>query len=734
MNYLDELNEAQRAAVEYMDGPSLVIAGAGSGKTRVLTYKIAYLLEHGAKASEILALTFTNKAAREMKSRVEHIVGPDTAKYLMMGTFHSIAARILRREADQIGFTSDFSIYDTADMHSLLRLVLKERGLDEKSYKPAVVLGIISDCKSKLITPLQYAQDNDFAKRDKMAKMPFMPDVYSDYQKRLRSANAMDFDDLLTNLYYFLRDHHEKRREYQQRFQYVLVDEYQDTNYVQFLLVKMLAEPQNKICVVGDDAQSIYSFRGADIRNILGFQRQYEDAKLFKLERNYRSTRTIVGAANSLIHHNGDQIYKEIYSEKEQGEPILLTSYPTDRDEAEGVVREVRRLNRPLPGQKSYSLNQMAVLYRTNSQSRTFENELRKYGVPYRIYGGTSFYQRKEVKDAIAYFRLVINNRDWEAMARCISVPARGIGDVTIRKIREEGFDAIAHRNKPVLHFVEMIRGFEEMAYTVDAYTFAERVLRESGLLMAMDADKSPEGVDRKQNVDELLAGIHEFVELRREVGEEAHISDFLSEVSLLTDQDEKQKDDTARLTLMTVHAAKGLEFPIVFVVGMEADLFPSSYSKGPRELEEERRLFYVAITRAMERCFLSYAGQRFRNGNVNLTNPSPFLQDIDAQFIHREMANHTSGFGPMSTFAPHPMAPKTPTAGMSKLHSGAGETVHALKGTGFRNGDRVRHKVFGEGNVIRVYEQSDNEKIDILFDSVGQKTLLLTYAKLEKI
>lgn len=735
MNYLDELNESQRAAVEYMDGPCLVVAGAGSGKTRVLTYKIAYMLEHGVQASEILALTFTNKAAREMKTRIERIVGAETARHLWMGTFHSIAARILRNEAEQIGFTRDFSIYDTTDVKSLIKIVLRERGLDEKIYKPAVVLAYISDAKNNLVTPLQYSRNEDYLKRDKACRMPLMCDVYMDYQKRLRLANAMDFDDLLTHLCYYLSEHHDKLRQYQQIFKYVLVDEYQDTNHVQFLLVKMLADPQNNVCVVGDDAQSIYSFRGADIRNILNFQRQYEDAKLFKLERNYRSTKTIVGAANSLIHKNENQIYKEVYSEKETGDAIALVNYASDRDEAEGVARDIRRLNKPLPGQKSYSLDQIAVLYRTNSQSRAFENELRKYGVPYRIYGGISFYQRREIKDAIAYFRIVVNPKDWEALARSINTPSRGIGEVTIRKIREQGIDAVARRNKGVQHYIELLESYEELSYTMDAYGFAEHVLNSSGLMLDAAQDKSPEGVDRKQNLDELLTGIHDFVEHRREQGLSTSITDFLNEISLLTDQDENLNDQTPRVTLMTVHAAKGLEFPVVFVVGLETNLFPSQFANSTREIEEERRLLYVAITRAMERCTLTYASQRFRNGTVNFSDPSPFLRDIDAQFIRKEQTtSKPSTFTGVGAFS-HP-APKVSTAGLSKIGSdkqGAAK-VQPLRGTGYREGDRVRHRVFGDGNVIRIYKEMDNEKIDILFDRDGKKTLLLTYAKLEKI
>lgn len=737
MNYLDELNESQRQAVEYLDGPCLVVAGAGSGKTRVLTYKIAYLLEHGYKPSEILALTFTNKAAREMRERIGRVVGAQNARYLWMGTFHSVAAKILRQEAEQIGFSRDFSIYDTTDSKSLIRTVLKERALDEKIYKPVSVLSCISDAKSKLLTPLQYRDDRDIEQRDRNARMTQMPEVYMDYQKRLRQANAMDFDDLLMMLCLYLREHHDRLRYYQSIFKYVLVDEYQDTNHVQFMLVKMLADPRNMVCVVGDDAQSIYSFRGADIRNILSFQRTYEGAKLFKLERNYRSTQTIVSAANSLIHKNINQIPKNVYSEREKGELITIQGYATDRDEAEGVVREIRRLYRPLPGEKAYNLNGIAVLYRTNAQSRAFENELRKYNVSYRIYGGTSFYQRKEVKDAIAYFRMIVNPKDWEALVRSINNPARGIGDVTVRRIREEGMDAVAHRNKAVAAFVEMLEEMSDAEQEMDAYEFAKFVLNRSGILADAAKDVTPEGLDRKQNLDELLTSIHEFVDMRKAEGVDfTPIADFLAEVSLLTDQDEHVDDKTPRVTLMTVHAAKGLEFPVVFVVGMEDNLFPSQFCQAGKELEEERRLLYVAVTRAMERCTLTYAGQRFRNGTVNLTNPSVFLKDIDAQYVKQSTSRvaHTGYQGAGGFVARPTETRRTSTEGLSRLKSTGDGTAKALHGTGFKPGDLVAHKVFGEGTVMRVYTENENEKIDVLFDREGKKTLLLTYAKLTKV
>lgn len=732
MNYLEELNPAQYEAVVYNDGPCLVIAGAGSGKTRVLTYKIAYLLESGLKASHILALTFTNKAAREMKDRIAHIVGAETSRYLWMGTFHSICAKILRQDAELLGFTKDFSIYDTTDSKSLIKQIVKDHKLDEKIYKPTVVLGHISDAKQILVTPQMYAQSHEYDKRDRAERLYLMADLYREYQARLKSANAMDFDDLLCNICFLFRSHPERLQHYQQMFEYILVDEYQDTNYAQYLIVKYLSEPQNMVCVVGDDAQSIYSFRGADIRNILTFQNGYPNARLFKLERNYRSTQTIVGAANSLIHHNRGQIYKQVYSEKEKGQPIMLRSFVSDRDEAEGVALDIRKQKR---------FEDIAVLYRTNAQSRAFENELRKYGIPYRIYGGTSFYQRKEIKDAIAYFRLAANPKDWEALARAINTPARGIGDVTIRKIREEGLEAIAHSNKKVASFVRLMFQLQSDMESMDAYAFADEVLNLSGLRTAALADTTPEGIDRKQNLDELLTGIREFVDLRLQQGIDfTPITDFLAEVSLLTDQDEHLQDTTQRVTLMTVHAAKGLEFPIVYIVGMEENLFPSQFSIGSTSaMEEERRLLYVAITRAMEQCTLTYAGQRFRNGSINFSQPSRFLQDIDSSYLGRPQIHPTASTLMSSTpsfrqaMSGSPLytssnQPKKLTRVSDISTQQTGDSMH------FPDGTRVRHRVFGDGEVIKTYVENDNEKIDIRFDRVGKKTLLLSFAKLETI
>lgn len=765
MDFLDELNESQRAAVEYISGPELVVAGAGSGKTRVLTYKIAYLLQSGIRAHNILALTFTNKAAREMKERIMRLVPAADARYLWMGTFHSICARLLRTEAERIGFTRDFSIYDTTDSKSLIKQILKDLQLDEKIYKIGNVLGRISTAKNMLISSDEYADYRDFAQADTEARMYQMNEVYKSYQARLKAANAMDFDDLLVNMNRLLERDVEVRQKYQQAFQYVLVDEYQDTNYVQYRLIKHFAEPQNRICVVGDDAQSIYAFRGADIRNILGFQRDYSDARLYKLERNYRSTRIIVNAANSLIEHNEHRIPKEVYSEKEEGQRLDLTAYESDREEGDAVARAVSSdhnlYHRPY--------DEIAILYRTNAQSRAFENELRKRNIPYRIYGGTSFYQRKEIKDAIAYFRLAVNPRDNEALTRVINVPARGIGDTTIRKVADAAaalsvsmLEVVAHplecrlsvqnaTAKKLLSFADFIGRITEAAETRDAYEFAEMVLAQSGLRTAALADHSPEGIDRAQNIQELLSGIREFVDHRAEEGISfTPITDFLAEVSLLTDQDEKLNDQTPRVTLMTIHAAKGLEFPVVYIVGLEENLFPSQFCCKPSEIEEERRLLYVAITRAMDACHLSYAKQRFRNGQVCITSPSRFLTDIDRQYLqlmappsdlsqtNRTRWSRSSWEDDDTNFSlpyrsahsedePAPVFQKNIRPVKPSMNAGKSDN------TDYPEGSRVFHRVFGEGTVLRVYRENDNDKIDIAFDTKGQKTLLLTYARLEK-
>ena len=740
MHFLDALNDTQREAVMYTEGPSLIVAGAGSGKTRVLTYRIAYLLQQGVPAGNILALTFTNKAAREMKERIQKLVGTD-ARYLWMGTFHSICAKLLRRDAERLGYTRDFTIYDTTDSKSLLKSICKERGLDEKIYKPAAVLARISMAKNNLISPAQYGMNRELLQADREARMYEITAVYEIYQARLRAANAMDFDDLLLNLLRLMDQHPDVQEQLQQMFRYILVDEYQDTNYVQYLLVSRLAEPQQNICVVGDDAQSIYSFRGADIRNILNFQRQYPNAKLFKLERNYRSTQTIVNAANSLIHKNIHQIEKTVFSEKEQGQPLRLQAYMDDRAEALGVATIISKAR----GQHGY--DDIAVLYRTNAQSRAFENELRKLNIPYRIYGGTSFYQRKEIKDCLGYFRLAVNPRDNEALLRIVGFPGRGIGETTMKKVatnaiehhraylevmrspEEIGLDVSPATKTKLRGFATLIDSLRQLSEETDAYTFAEQTLRTTGVLTTMAVDLSPEGIDRAQNVQELLNAIREFVAQRQEEGiDYTPITDFLSEVSLQTDQDENLTDTSERVTLMTVHSAKGLEFPIVFIAGMEENLFPSQFCIKPNEIEEERRLLYVAITRAMERCYLTYARQRFRNGQMMFNSPSRFLKDIDRTYFEvskpREIEPARPRFPEMPVF-------RSPEKKQT-LVSGATTAISS----DWKTGDRVMHRVFGAGAVVRVYrdEVTENDKIEIAFDQQGTKTLLLTHAKLERI
>lgn len=749
MELLQDLNPSQRDAVACIAGPSLIIAGAGSGKTRVLTYKVAYLLSQGVQANRILCLTFTNKAAREMKERIIQLVSPEAAHYLWMGTFHSIAARILRQEAENIGYTRDYSIYDTTDSKSLIKAICKEMGLDEKIYKPNVVLGRISDAKSHLETADDYALSQRHSREDRNDRLYDMAAIYRAYETRLRSANAMDFDDLLLQLCLLLQRNAEVRSFYQQAFEYILVDEYQDTNQVQSQLVQLLAAPQNNVSVVGDDAQSIYSFRGADIRNILSFRQIYPTAQLFKLERNYRSTQTIVNAANSLIHHNINQIEKQVYSENEQGDRLRLTAYMSDRDEAAGVAEQIKslKLNHTIP-----DYNSLAVLYRTNAQSRQFENELRRLNIPYRIYGGTSFYQRKEIKDAIGYFRLAVNPKDTEALNRIINFPARGIGDTTLRRISElslsaqispmdiiadpagKGLDVNRGIQSKLLDFSRLMTEVQEAMDTKDAYSFAEFVLRRSGVMTAAAMDMTPEGKDRKENLDELLSGIHEFVTQRQQEGIDfTPIQDFLAEVSLLTDQDEHIEDYTARVTLMTVHAAKGLEFPYVFIVGLEENLFPSQFSTSESEVEEERRLLYVAITRAMQHCSLTYARQRFRNGQINFSSPSRFLRDIDPDYVNFNRPTNSQPSAPAFTTRFTSPSKLTSMSSLTKCPEAPSPSTSASSSL-FHPGTSVTHRVFGRGVVQKVYRENDNDKIDILFDAVGKKTLLLTYAKLEKV
>lgn len=742
-----QLNPSQLHAVTYNDGPQLVIAGAGSGKTRVLTYKVAYLLEQGIPAGHILALTFTNKAAREMKSRIHLLVGEELSRYLWMGTFHSIFARILRQEAELLGYTHDYSIYDTTDSKSVIKHIIKDFSLDDKIYKTSVVLARISVAKNNLQSPNLYAADREYLMRDRFEKMNEMSRIYAEYNRRLKAANAMDFDDILVNTHALLQKFPEVAEKYQQLFQYILVDEYQDTNRAQYMIIKKLAESHQHICVVGDDAQSIYSFRGADISNILNFQKDYPDALLCKLEQNYRSTQTIVQAANSLIRHNKGQIRKEVYSELKIGERIALSTYMTDRDEAKAVASQIRAMAKR---NESFNYDNIAVMYRTNAQSRVIEDELRQAGIPYRIYGGTSFYQRKEIKDTLAYMRLITNRDDNEAFLRVVNYPTRGIGDTTVGKMQEAArknkislmtvasapemwtTDISSATQTKVKEFAQMIDHFAEDMGKKDAYLFAQDVLTSTGILREAKADTTQEGIARYENLQEMLSSIHEFCEHRQQEGIDfTPIADFLAEVSLLTDQDENLDDIQARVTLLTIHAAKGLEFRTTIIVGLEENLFPSAFCQTQREIEEERRLLYVAITRSMEYCHLMYAKQRFRNGQVAFTTPSRFLKEIDRQFVLNTDTAQPS----------RPLSARSSSIVSSPLSSNLTPTTGAkAKGkkkairSEWVKGDCVMHRVFGKGTVLDVYRENDNEKIDILFNEVGKKTLLLTYAKLERI
>lgn len=651
MDLLNDLNEAQRAAVEYIDGPSLVIAGAGSGKTRVLTYKIAYLLSQGMKPWSIMALTFTNKAAREMKERIGKLVGNDLAQHLYMGTFHSIFSRILRAEAEHIGFNNNFTIYDESDSRSLIKAIVKEMGLDDKKYKPAAVHAKISMAKNNLMSAAAYDSDAAIFEQNKRAQMPEVGKIFVAYVQRCKQANAMDFDDLLTLTYQLFREHEDIRHKYAARFDYVLVDEYQDTNHVQMSIVMQLCQEKQRVCAVGDDSQSIYSFRGANIDNILNYQRQFQGTRLFKLEQNYRSTQTIVEAANSLIKHNRNQIPKDVFSENAKGEKILYKPAYSDKEEAAIVAKDVKRIRR----EDGCQYSDFAILYRTNAQSRSFEEEFRKQGIPYRIYGGLSFYQRKEIKDIIAYFRLVANPDDEEAIKRIINYPARGIGAATVLKIAD-----CAHQNqvsfwevigaperyglavtKGTMNKLEtfrlLISSFIERAQTTDVYELGDAIIKESGISQDIMSGKDADDLARQENLEEFLSGMSAFVEERREEGrfDELFLQDYLQDVALLTDADSDGDKDEPRVSLMTVHAAKGLEFPTVFVVGLEENIFPSPLSAASlRELEEERRLLYVAITRAEKHCILTNAKNRWRYGKMEFDNPSRFIDEIDGKLI----------------------------------------------------------------------------------------------------
>jgi DNA helicase-2/ATP-dependent DNA helicase PcrA len=772
-NFLEELNESQRQAVLYNDGPSLVIAGAGAGKTRVLTYKIAYLLELGLKPWNILALTFTNKAAREMKERIATQVGMEVASRLWMGTFHSIFCRILRKESEAIGFGSNFTIYDQADSRSLIKSIIKEMQLDDKVYKPATVCAHISNAKNNLIDYVSYGSYRPLYEADQAAKIPATMDIYRRYAERCRQAGAMDFDDLLLYTYRLFDTHTDICARYAEHFQFVLVDEYQDTNYAQHCIVQQLTHRNQHVCVVGDDAQSIYSFRGANIDNILRFKDLYPNTKLFKLERNYRSTKRIVAAANSLIAHNERQIRKDVFSEKEEGAPIEVFAAYSDVEEGEIVVNEIQKLHQ----HDNVAYDGFAILYRTNAQSRIFEEALRKRGMPYRIYGGLSFYQRKEIKDMVAYFRLAVNCNDEEAFKRIINYPTRGIGQTTVDKIVAAAvshsvslWDALCDPlsfgiqvNKGTLArlqaFRVMMESFVGDTATADAYTLAMRIVKESGVVADIYSETDPEHLSSQENLEELLNGIKDFVDGRREEGLESEVfmSDYLQEVSLLSDLDQDKGNEDEKVTLMTVHSAKGLEFRIVFVVGMEENLFPSMQAcDNPRGMEEERRLLYVAITRAESRCFLSYARNRYRFGKSEFCNPSRFLNDIDPQYLRMPKENESpqgnvsqgkrfqhpvrkvnapSLFGNQAHVQP-PSPPVSAGTGrfMKRVSSYAPKTASAAPPSDslqtLKVGQVIEHERFGVGDVVKVEGSGDNLKATVQFRNAGVKQLLLKFAR----
>ena len=767
MDLLNDLNDAQRAAVEYIDGPSLVIAGAGSGKTRVLTYKIAYLLSQGMKPWSIMALTFTNKAAREMKERIGKLVGGDLAQHLYMGTFHSIFSRILRAEAEHIGFNNNFTIYDESDSRSLLKAIIKEMGLDDKAYKPAAVHARISMAKNNLVTAEAYDSDPAILEQNKRAKMPAIGKIYVAYVQRCRQANAMDFDDLLMLTFQLFRDHEEIRQKYAGRFDYILVDEYQDTNHVQMSIVMQLCKEKLRVCAVGDDSQSIYSFRGANIDNILNYQKQLPGTQLFKLEQNYRSTQTIVEAANSLIHHNRNQIKKEVFSKNDKGEKILYKPAYSDKEEALIVAKNIQRIKR----QDDCGYDQFAILYRTNAQSRSFEEEFRKQGIPYRIYGGLSFYQRKEIKDIIAYFRLVANPDDEEAFKRIINYPARGIGATTVMKIAD-----CAHQNQvsfwEVIGNVEhyglnvnkgtqtklekfrlLISSFIDRSHTLDVYELGDAIIRESRISEDIMSGKNADDLARQENLEEFLSGMQTFVAGRQEEGrmDEAYLTDYLQDVALLTDADSEGEKDEPRVSLMTIHAAKGLEFATVFVVGLEENIFPSPLAAiSVRELEEERRLLYVAITRAEKHCILTNAKNRFRYGKMEFDNPSRFIDEIDASLIEGgEEAPESSFGGGRSSYGGYGseggyggrMPWDRDRSGYRRDYQNSKpvasqfmadpKPAFASSAAGsLCEGCRIEHQRFGIGTVLKIEGTGENTKATVEFQNAGTKQLLLKFAK----
>ena len=755
-NLLEQLNEGQREAVVYCDGPQLVIAGAGSGKTRVLTYKIAYLLQQGMDPWNILALTFTNKAAREMKERIGRLVGSERARYLQMGTFHSVFARILRAEAAALDFQSNFTIYDQSDSRSLVKSIIKEMQLDDKVYKPASVADRISMAKNHLLLPQAYAQSS-WATDDAQHKRPALKNIYIRYSERCKQANAMDFDDLLVYTYMLLKNHEDIRQKYIERFQYVLVDEYQDTNYAQQEIVVLLTKEHGRVCVVGDDAQSIYSFRGANIDNILDFQKQYDGARLSKLEQNYRSTQLIVQAANSLIRHNERQIPKDVFSENEHGEKLILKPAYSDKEEAIIVCNDIQRIKRK--DQCHYS--DFAILYRTNSQSRSFEEQMRKDGIPYRIYGGLSFYQRKEIKDVIAYYRVVSNPNDEEALRRIINYPTRGIGDTTVNKIVETantyGVSLWTVICQPVLFHLSLAKGtatkieaFRQLIESwiarvdkEDAYELGHAIIMESGISKEIYGSNNPDDLSRQENLEEFLGGMQDFVEGRREEGmeEQVFLSDFLQEVALLTDLDSDDGDADDKVVLMTIHSAKGLEFPTVFVVGLEENIFPSPMcTNSMRELEEERRLLYVAITRAEKHCILTCAQNRWRYGKMEYDTPSRFIKDIDSHLLQVE--SERGGIAPAVSVTrrpvsrmqnPRPVATQfmaDPKPRLIPVRQESRLPQSSVGDIGLKEGNVIEHQRFGVGKVIRIEGSGENTKATVEFKNAGTKQLLLKFAK----
>lgn len=768
-NYLDSLNPQQREAVLYIDGPELVIAGAGSGKTRVLTYKVVHLLRNGFEPYRIMALTFTNKAAREMKERITHIVGEKVASRIWMGTFHSIFLRILRRHAEEIGFKGGFTIYDSADSRSLVKMIIKDLQLDEKAYKPATIAAAISNAKNAMTTPEQYLLDRDNYERDRKAKRAMTGRIYQIYSERCRVANAMDFDDILVYTNLLLRDFPDIRRHYQEFFRYILVDEYQDTNFAQHLVVSQLAGKENRVCVVGDDAQSIYSFRGADINNILQLEKRYPGLKIFKLERNYRSTQNIIDAAGSLIAKNTRQMKKEVYSENPKGEPISVVKTYSDLEEAFLVANMISNTRLTCHD----GLEEYAILYRTNAQSRVLEESLRKRNIPYRIYGGLSFYQRKEVKDMIAYFRLSVNPDDDEALRRVINYPARGIGETTMKKLqslatteKKSIWQTISTSDlkagglnagtiSKLFKFRELIQLFvDDNNSGADAFSLGQLIYNRTGILTLLAHDTTPESISRQENLQEILSGLKDFVDLRGQTGEgESDMKSFLSEVMLSTDQDEKETDNTEKVTLMTVHAAKGLEFRHVWVVGVEEDLFPSSMSQDSlQQVEEERRLMYVAITRAKETCTLTYAGSRFRNGQTVMTRPSRFLADIDTRYLQLRMSGNIAGeqtsfARPTENYRPTSYSSPFSRRGGASVFSGSNpEDIPGMRnikniGDGIKPqhtcteltiGMKIRHDRFGAGRITKMETVSGEESITVDFGVVGIKRLLLKFAKFQ--